>query len=104
MKSVASGGGRQAADHRPAQGAFCWPDSPRAKAMGNMPAIMAQVVIRIGRKPAGRALDGRRRRPARPAAAGFSANVTSRMALAIATPTAMIAPMNDWMFSVVRVR
>ena len=26
------------------------------------------------------------------------------MALAMATPTAMIAPMNDWMLSVVRVR
>ena len=34
----------------------------------------------------------------------LSANVTSRIALAIATPTAMIAPMNDWMFSVVPVR
>ena len=29
------------------------------------------------------------------AAADFSANVTSRIAFAIATPTAMIAPMND---------
>ena len=32
-----------------------------------------------------------------------SANVTSKMALATATPIAMIAPMNDWMFSVVPV-
>ena len=36
-------------------------------------------------------------------AAMRSAKVTSRMALAIATPMAMIAPMNDWMFSVVPV-
>ena len=31
------------------KGAFCWPDSPKASAMGSMPAIMAQVVMRMGR-------------------------------------------------------
>ena len=36
-----------------------------------------------------------------PVCRAFSAKVTSRIALATATPTAMIAPMNDWMFSVV---
>ena len=50
---------------------------------------------------------GRRRRPRRSPAApsrrARSAKVTSRMALATATPTAMIAPMNDWILSVVRV-
>ena len=93
------------------RGAFCWPDSPKASAMGSMPAIMAQVVIRMGRSrlPApstaaavlarSREAASRGRQSRRP-----SAKVTSRMALAIATPTAMIAPMNDWMFSVVPVR
>ena len=78
--------------------------------MGSMPAIMAQVVIRIGTQPAPCALD-RRRVAASPrptlrvgARRRLSANVTSRIALAIATPTAMIAPMKDWMFNVVRVR
>ena len=76
-----------------------------ASAIGSMPAIMAQVVIRIGRSrlpapsTAAAVADWPRRAGRR-----LSANVTSRMALAIATPTAMIAPMNDWMFNVVRVR
>ncbi len=42
-------------------------------------------------------------RPPLPSRRMRSAKVTSRMALAAATPMAMIAPMNDWMFSVVPV-
>ena len=83
-------------------GATCWPPSPSASAIGTMPAIMAQLVIKIGRSRARPAST-----PASPAAAPSvrcrSANVTSRIALATATPMAMIAPMNDWMLSVVRV-
>ena len=63
---------------------------------------MAQLVIRMGRI--------RLCAPSMAAAAEAtplwrlrSANVTSRMALATATPMAMIAPMNDWMFRVVPV-
>ena len=67
-----------------------------------MPAIMAQLVMRIGRS--------RPRAPATAASAGSapssrwrSAKVTSRIALATATPIAMIAPMNDWRLIVVPV-
>ena len=42
-------------------------------------------------------------RVARRAMRARSAKVTSRIAFATATPTAMIAPMKDWMFSVVPV-
>ena len=38
-----------------------------------------------------------------PAARDRSANVAKRMAFAVATPRAMIAPMNDWRLSVVPV-
>ena len=86
------------------KGAFCWPDSPRANAMGSMPAIMAQVVMRIGRSRLAAPSTAAVAPPRSPWRRRLSANVTSRMALAIATPTAMIAPMNDWMFNVVRVR
>ena len=48
-------------------------------------------------------LDGRLQRRARPARRACSANVTSRIAFATATPIAMIAPMNDCTFSVVPV-
>ena len=59
-----------------------------------MPAIIAALVIRTGRIrdraasiAASSAVPPRRR--------ACSANVTSRIALATATPMAMIAPMND---------
>ena len=67
-----------------------------------MPAIMAQLVMRIGRR--------RLRPPSIAAATGSalfcracSAKVTSKIALATATPTAMMAPIADWMFRVVPV-
>ena len=75
-------------------GAFCCPASPKANAIGNMPAIIAKLVIKIDRK----------RLPAPCTAASlalcissrrFSAKVTNRIALAIATPMAMIEPMKD---------
>ena len=73
-----------------------------ASAIGIMPAIMAALVIRTGRM---------RRAPRRwrsaaeipPCRRDCSANVTSRIAFATATPIAMMAPMNDWTFSVVPV-
>ena len=67
-----------------------------------MPAIMAKLVIRIGRRrclaPSSAAC-----RESAPWRRAFSAKVTSKMAFAVATPMAMIAPMNDWMFIVVPV-
>jgi hypothetical protein len=68
-----------------------------------MPAIIEKLVMRIGRS---------RLRPPSTAAISASllwirlrsANVTSRIAFATATPTAMIAPMADWMLSVVPVK
>ena len=44
------GGRRQTPDHRPAQGGVLLSGFTQAKAIGNMPAIMAQVVIKMGRK------------------------------------------------------
>jgi hypothetical protein len=67
-----------------------------------MPAIMARLVIKTGRN--------RLRAPstaASPAPAPVnrlrSAKVTSRMALATATPTAMMLPIADWILSVLPV-
>ena len=78
-----------------------------------MAAMVVKLVIRIGRSrrlaPSNAASRAVIPAAADATAAGTpsgprrrlcSANVTSRMALAVAIPTAMIAPMNDWMFSV----
>src|SRR5258708_31353463 len=66
------------------RGAVCEPASPRPSAIGNMPAIIAQLVIRIGRSrldaPA-TAASGTLAPPIR----SRSAKVTSRIALATAT-------------------
>ena len=83
-------------------GAVCEPASPRPTAIGNIPAIIAQPVIRIGRRRLAApetAASGTRAPPIR----SRSAKVTSRIALATATPIAMIAPMSNSMFNVVRV-
>ena len=68
-----------------------------------MPAIIAALVISTGRMRAPRGVDGRRRSRRPPRRRACSANVTSRIAFATATPIAMIAPMNDCTLSVVRV-
>jgi hypothetical protein len=80
-------------------GAVWSPPSPRPTAIGTMPATIARLVIRIGRTrplapstPASSA--------GTPPARALSAKVTRRMAFAVATPTAMIAPMNDCKLSV----
>jgi len=88
------GGRREPADHGPPSGAVCCPASPKPSAIGIMPAIIARLVIKMGRKrlcapstaAASAAAPPRRLR---------SANVTRRIAFATATPIAMIAPMND---------
>jgi uncharacterized membrane protein YraQ (UPF0718 family) len=76
--------------------------SPKATAIGTMPAIIAALVIRTGR-----ILDRAASTPAASAEAPLrrvcSAKVTSRIALATATPIAMMAPMNDCTLSVVPV-
>ena len=77
---------------RPSGGLRSLP-SPKASRQGVMPAIIARLVIRIGRTrllapfKATIAVAPSRRR--------CSANVTSRMPLAMATPTDMISPIND---------
>ena len=83
---------------RPGPGRHLFAAFTQGQRQGNMPASMAQARHQIGRK--------RLRAPPRPPAACApscrvrSANVTSKMAFAMATPTAIIAPMNDWMLSV----
>jgi len=72
-------------------------------ATGTMPAIMANVVIRIGRR---RLVAPRiaARSAAAPSTRYCSAKVASKIAFATATPIAMIAPMNDCTFNVLLVR
>jgi hypothetical protein len=71
------------------RGAVCSPPSLRPNAIGIIPAIIAKLVIRIGRRrlpaPSIAASHG-----SRPSARLRSAKVTSRMAFATATPVAMI--------------
>src|SRR6267143_251234 len=84
-------------------GAFCSPPSPSPSAMGTMPMIMASAVIKTGRK---------RVKPASTAAIATSpcsrsrslAKDTTRMLLAVATPTLMMAPISAGTLSVVPVR
>ena len=72
---------------------------PSARAIGIMPAIMAMLVMSTGlirvRAPSSAAAAEERPRTRR-----SSANVTSRIAFATATPIAMMAPMKDCMFKV----
>lgn len=83
-------------------GADCSPPSPMPIARGSMPAIIARLVIRIGRSRSAAAC---RAAPSagRPPRRSRSANDTRRIALAVDTPRAMIAPMKDWRLSVVPV-
>ncbi len=75
---------------------------PIASAIGIMPLIMARLVIRIGRSrsPAASRAASKEGCPARRLR---SAKVTSRMALARATPTTMIMPMKLCRFRLVPV-
>ena len=96
-------GGHQPADHRATQGCVLlagFAESPAPS--GSMPAIMATTGHEDRPQAAGRAVHGRIV-GRQSFSAALSANVTSRIALAMATPIAMIAPMNDWMLSVVPV-
>ena len=77
--------------------------APIASAIGSMPAIMARLVIRIGRSATGCPVTAAASAGCPPVRRLSSANVTSRIALATATPMAMIAPMNDCRLSVVPV-
>src|SRR6185436_18930156 len=81
-------------------GAVAPAPSPKASAIGSMPAIIAALVISTGRRRARAAATAGSASPVRRAS---SANVTSRIAFATATPIAMMAPMNDCTFTVVRV-
>src|SRR4029453_18186196 len=82
------------------RGAVASAPSPKASAMGIMPAIIAALVINTGRMrdcAASMAVCTGEV----PCTRDCSANVTSRIAFATATPIAMMAPMNDCTFSVV---
>ena len=84
------------------RGAFCSPPSPKPKAMGAIPMIMASAVMMTGRK---------RVKPAsRPARTGSPvcnnlsrAKLMTRMLLAVATPMHMMAPVSAGTDSVVLV-
>ena len=85
------------------RGACIWLPRSKASAIGTMPTVIAQAVIKIGRK----------RSPAPTIAASLdvdppfqysSMNVTSKTELETETPRHMIEPMNDSMFSEVPVK
>src|SRR5579885_3458171 len=81
-------------------GAFCSPPSPRPMAMGIMPMIMANAVMRTGRirtNPAWSAAS----RALLPSPNCSFAKETSRMLFAVATPMHMIAPVREGTFNVV---
>jgi len=91
--------GHESSDDRLPEGRGLCPALPMAKARGSIPAVIDRLVIRMGRK----------RLPApwtaasaavAPAQRSRSAKVTSRIALAMATPMLMMAPIKDWTFNV----
>jgi hypothetical protein len=84
-------------------GAVASAPSPSPNAIGTMPAIIAALVIRTGRMRA-RAASIAACNAVPACGRKCSANVTSRIAFATATPVAMMAPMNDSTFNVVRVK
>ena len=84
-------------------GAFCSLPSSRASDMGIIPAIMAQPVMMIGRSRPLAAVIAARSAGIPSSRRWRSPKLTSMIAFETATPTAMIAPMNDSMLSVVRV-
>src|SRR6185437_11688018 len=96
----AEGGEDKAAYHGNAQGRRLVPAFRETEAMGIIPAIIATLVIRIGlsRWPA-----ASRCTEAAPERRSSSAFVIKSTELAMATPTAMIAPIYDWMFKVLPV-
>ena len=72
-------------------GAFCSPPSPKLRAMGIMPIIMASAVMSTGRKrvkPASSAASA----GLRPSSSCSLAKLTTRMLLAVATPMHMMQP------------
>src|SRR5580692_13532 len=85
------------------RGAFCSPPSPRPRAIGSMPIIMASAVMMTGLNrvvPASRAAF-----TASPWTSSLSlAKETTRMLLAVATPTHISAPMSAGTLSVVWVK
>ena len=83
-------------------GAFCSPPSPRLRAIGSMPSIMADAVIRTGRIRAYPA-DSIASRASGTAVRSSFANVTSRMLFAVATPIDMMEPISDGTLNVVSV-
>ena len=84
-------------------GAFCSLPSSIPSDIGIMPAIMAQPVMMMGRSLPLAAVTAARSAGMPSSRRWRSAKLTSMIAFDTATPTAMIAPMNDSMFSVDRV-
>ena len=83
-----------------ASGAFCSLPSSNPSDIGIIPAIMAQPVMMIGRSRPLAAVMAARSAGMPSSRRWRSAKLTSMIAFETATPTAMIAPMNDSMFSV----
>lgn len=86
-----------------ARGAVWLPPSLTPSAIGSMPQIIALAVMRIARKRLVAPSWAASRDARCPSNRLRSANDSNRIEFAIAIPIAMIAPMNDWTFSVVRV-
>ena len=74
-----------------------------ASAIGTMPTVIAQAVIRIGRSRSLRAVDRPPRSRTLPAFQWSFMNVTSMTEFDTETPRHMIEPMNDSMLSEVLV-
>ncbi len=84
------------------RGAFCSPPSPRPIAMGSIPMIIAKAVISTGRNRANPACTAASAAE-HPAAKRSFAKLTTRMLLAVATPTHMIDPVSAGTLTVVPV-
>ncbi len=82
------------------RGAFCSPPSPRPRAMGTMPIIIAKAVIRTGRKRVKPACDAAETESFPSSICSF-AKLTTRMLFAVATPIHMIEPVSAGTLSVV---
>jgi hypothetical protein len=83
-------------------GAFCSPPSLKPNAVGNMPTIIANAVINIGRKRTLAAIRAAARAPI-PQRRLSEANIRRRIPLAVATPRLITAPMRAGTLSVVPV-
>ncbi len=85
------------------RGAFCSPPSPRPKAIGIMPMIMANAVMSTGRKRVNPACSAASNAVS-PAFMRSRAKLTTSTLFAVATPMHMMAPVSAGTLTVVWVR